>query len=178
LGLDKEQQIRILDEELGLKLNLCHLTLGLASELGELVNCTGTELKIRIDVPNLKEELGDIYWYLANYCNLRHITPPIDDLIIHLPSDRCFELLISAIGELVDITKKYIAYNRPIEKSKEMEAVYDIYSGLKLFESIYNLEGEEIRAINIRKLEVRYPEKFTQDLAINRNTDEERKTLE
>jgi hypothetical protein len=178
LGLDKDQVVRFLDEEVGYRLNLAHLTLGLASELGELVNCTGTELKIRVDIPNLKEELGDIYWYLANYCTLRDIVPPTDDLVIHIPSDRCFELLISSIGELVDITKKYIAYNRPIEKSKEMEAVYDIYSALSLFEHIYNINGDEIRAKNIHKLEVRYPEKFTETNALNRNLDAERKTLE
>lgn len=177
LGLDKEQTERILPEEFGEKLNLSHMVMGLASELGELVNCTGTELKLKVDLPNLKEELGDMYWYIGNYCNLRNITPP-DDLEIKLESFRCFDLLIHSVGELVDIVKKYVAYNRPIERSRELEIVYDIYASLELFETTYGLSGDEIRSKNIHKLLVRYPEKFTEERAINRNTDEERKTLE
>lgn len=159
-------------------LNLSHMALGLASELGELVNCTGTELKLNVDKPNLKEELGDLYWYIANYCNIQNIAPPIGELDNTLPEDRCFELLISSVGELVDIVKKYLAYDREIEKSRELEIIYDVYSALNLFEKVYGLDGDEIRKININKLQVRYPEKFTNELALNRDLGAERKTLE
>jgi hypothetical protein len=37
---------------------------------------------------------------------------------------------------------------------------------------------ESILEININKLKIRFPEKFTNDLAINRDLIEERKTLE
>ena len=70
------------------ELNLSHMALGLAGELGEIVNCTGTELKIKIDNTNLKEELGDIYWYLSNYCNLREVPiPDSNSLKIQLPTE-------------------------------------------------------------------------------------------
>lgn len=161
------------------KLNLTHMALGLAGELGEIVNCTGTELKLKVDKPNLKEELGDIYWYLSNYCTMREV--PIPDsqaLKIQLPTERCFELLISSISELVDLVKRFEAYNKEIDRSKEIETVYDIYCALYMFETAYDLDGAEVRAINIRKLEIRYPEKFSDALAINRNTEAERKALE
>lgn len=164
-------------ERLSLKLNLSHMILGLGDELGELVNCIGTELKHAPDLVNLKEEIGDMYWYLANYCNLREITP-VTEIVNFLESHRCIELLISSIGELTSGVKRFLAYDKDLDKVKEMEDVYNIYSALDLLEKIYGLDGDEIRQKNIDKLLKRFPEKFTNELAINRNTDEERKTLE
>jgi hypothetical protein len=37
---------------------------------------------------------------------------------------------------------------------------------------------KEVMDINIKKLEARYPEKFTEDKAINRDLEAERKILE
>jgi len=88
------------------------------------------------------------------------------------------ELLISSIADLNDLVKKFVAYNRPIEKSVELEAIYDIYSSLNLLEEVYKLNGAELRAANIEKLRVRYPHKFTEEAAINRDIDKERQTLE
>jgi hypothetical protein len=169
---------RVCSDEVGVKLNLAHMALGLASELGELVQCVGTELKAKIDLPNLKEELGDIYWYITNYCNIRNIAPPLGIEGNGLPEDECFELLITSVSDLVDIIKKYLAYNKEIDKASELEVAYNIFYALEMFEQVYQLNGDEIRKINITKLEVRYPEKFSDKLAINRNLEEERKTLE
>lgn len=164
-------------ERLSLKLNLSHMILGLGDELGEIVNCVGTELKRNPDIVNLKEEIGDSRWYLSNYCNLRDIAPPID-IVNHLESHRCIELIISSIGELTSIVKRFIAYDKDIDRQLEMEAVYNIFSGFDLLEKIYNLSGDEIRQKNIDKLFARYPEKFSNEQAINRDTDAERKVLE
>jgi len=46
LGLDKEQINRLIPVEIGHKLNLAHMALGLSTELGELVNCIGILLII------------------------------------------------------------------------------------------------------------------------------------
>lgn len=165
-------------KELSLKLNLSHMTLGVGSELGELVNCTGTELKVRIDHVNLKEELGDIYWYVSNYCYLRNISTPVGKIVNEIPEERCFELLLHSVGELLNIVKRFVAYNAEIIISKELEIIYDIYSALNLFESIYKLDGAEIRKLNINKLQKRYPQKFTDEAALNRDIQAERNILE
>lgn len=166
-----------LQDRLSLKLNLSHMILGLGDELGEIVNCIGTELKHAPDLVNLKEEIGDSKWYLHNYCNLRDIVPPTD-IVNFLESHRCIELLISSIGELTSIVKRFMAYDKDIDRDKEMEAVYNIFSAFDLLEKIYNLDGNEIRQKNIDKLFKRYPEKFSNEQAINRDTDAERKILE
>lgn len=180
LGKDKETQTQIIvSEEIGMKLNLSHMALGLAGELGEIVNCTGTELKLKIDTVNLAEELGDQYWYLSCYCYLRNVpVPDGDNLKLDIENDLCFELLISSISELVDLVKRFVAYNKEIDRAKELETVYNIYVALKLFESAYGLEGSSIREKNIHKLKVRYPAKYSDNLAVNRDTDAERKVLE
>lgn len=166
-------------EEHGLKFNLCHMVMGMASELGELVNCTGTQLKVKVDLPNLKEELGDIYWYLSNYCRIRELpVPDSSALQLNIDDDKCFDLLISSVSELTDLIKKYIAYNRPIDKAKELDTIYDIYCALKAFENIYSLSGDEVRLMNITKLDARYGAKFSEQAANNRNLDNERQVLE
>lgn len=169
LGLDTAQVERIFPEEAGLKLNLAHMVMGLGSELGELVNCIGTELKRKIDLVNLSEEIGDMYWYIANYCNLRNISPPENKTVDHLPDFMAMELLIVSVADLTDLVKKYVAYGKEIQRAQEMEAIYDVYSALNLLASVYNLNTDEVRQKNITKLRVRYPEKFTQEAAINRD---------
>lgn len=173
-------------DELGLKveiiaqkLNLSHMVEGLAGELGEIVNCTGTELKLKIDKVNLLEELGDLYWYTSCYCHLRNVpVPNANTLSVGLSNDMCFEHLICSISDLVDLVKRFTAYNKEVDRAKELQVVYDIYIALYLFEQAYELDGDKIRENNIAKLRKRYPEKYSDDLAINRNTDEERKALE
>lgn len=178
LGLDRETQTNsIVEQEVGDKLNLSHMIFGLNGEIGELVQCVGTQLKIRIDKVNLGEELGDIYWYISNYCHLRELPSP-EDVQTEIPNDMCLELLLISIADLTDIVKKYIAYGKPIERPKELEIVYNIYTALSLFENTYDLEGSIIRDKNIAKLMVRYPDKYSDSNALNRDTTKERKELE
>ncbi len=169
---------RVASDEIGVKLNLVHMALGLSGEIGELVQCVGTELKSKVDLPNLKEELGDLYWYLVNYCTLRDINPPKDVINNDLPQEECFELLIISVSDIVDITKKLLAYNKEIDRTNELEYIYNIYNGLDMFQKLYDLDGAEIRTKNIEKLQKRYPDRYSDFHAVNRNTDEERKTLE
>ena len=42
----------------------------------------------------------------------------------------------------------------------------------------YNLDFAKLLDNNIAKLKVRFPDKFTEEAALNRNLEEERKTLE
>lgn len=163
--------------EHGDQFNLDHMILGLNGEIGELVKCVGTELKLRVDKINLSEELGDIYWYISNYCNFRNLPIP-EDVETTLPNDMCLDLLIISIAELTDIVKKQLAYGRLIEKSKELEIIYNIYIALLLFEKTYEIQGTIVRDKNIAKLTVRYPDKYSDVAALNRNLTAERKTLE
>jgi len=159
------------------KLNYMHMATGLASEVGELVECVGTDLKFDVDKVNLGEEIGDLYWYLANYANMRNISMP-EELHVVIPEEQCLDFLIIKVGMLVDIIKKFAAYNREIDRVQETLIVCDVRLALLVMEQVYDLNGKEIRLRNIAKLARRYPKEFSDFLATHRDLVAERKELE
>jgi len=86
--------------------------------------------------------------------------------------------MATEVGELLDIWKKNIAYKKEIDWINVVEELGDITWYFSNFIRINNIDFEEILNINISKLRARYPEKFTEEKAINRNLDAERKILE
>jgi len=159
------------------KLNYMHMATGLASEVGELVECVGTDLRFDVDLANLGEEIGDLYWYLANYANMRNINLP-EELHVHIPEEQCLDFLIIKVGMLVDIVKKFAAYNKDIDRVQETLIVCDVRLALLAIEHTYDLNGKEIRLRNIAKLARRYPVEFSDFLATHRDLVAERKELE
>ena len=174
---DKRWDLIDIAKNMSDKLNYSHMALGLAGEIGELIECIGTDLKFNIDRINLGEELGDIYWYLANIANMWEVHIP-EDLQVDIPGVECLDFLIIKIGELVDHIKRFMAYNKAIDKEKGALLICDVRLALYVMEKTYDLNGGDIRARNIAKLIARFPDKFSDHLAINRDIDTERKTLE
>lgn len=86
--------------------------------------------------------------------------------------------LVTEAGELADVFKKNLAYNKNIDWVNVQEEIGDL---LWYVAGLCNINGfnlEKILQNNIDKLKSRYPEKFTSENAINRNLDKERKILE
>lgn len=81
-------------------------------------------------------------------------------------------------GELADAYKKMLAYNKPIDMVNVAEEIGDLMWYIANFLEMTGLDFDSILEKNIRKLEVRYPEKFSEEKAVNRNLEEERKVLE
>lgn len=86
--------------------------------------------------------------------------------------------MVTETGELADVFKKNMAYKKEIDWVNVKEEVGDLMWYIINFCSINGFDLEEIMETNIKKLETRYPEKFTEENAINRNLQEERKILE
>ena len=86
--------------------------------------------------------------------------------------------MTTEIGELMDIFKKQIAYDKAIDWVNVEEEIGDIMFYLASFCRILGLDLEKILQKNIGKLESRYPEKFTEYYANNRDLKTERKILE
>lgn len=99
-------------------------------------------------------------------------------------SDNILNLLHCAIGaatesgELLDAFKKSIYYNRELDMVNIGEEIADIMWYLSNLARLLNLDIEKLLDNNINKLKVRFPEKFTSELAFNRDLDKERKQLE
>lgn len=86
--------------------------------------------------------------------------------------------MVTEASEIADVFKKHIAYKKEIDYVNVKEEIGD---QMWYIANMCNINGWDLREIldtNIKKLESRYPEKFSEDKAINRNLEKERKILE
>lgn len=81
-------------------------------------------------------------------------------------------------GELCDVYKKYLFYNKPIDRTNVIEEMGDLLWYMALLADSVGTSLEECMIRNIAKLRARYPEKFTEKKAQERNLDAERTELE
>lgn len=148
------------------KLNLAHMALGWHSEYAEV--------KSAMDIINYGEELTDRIWYLSNYCTLRNLN--MQDIILDRYASRLS--LEEDLSNLSDLVKKYVAYGKEIDEQYELDLLKRIFYELLDLYRCNDLNFHNCLKNNINKLKVRFPEKFTEENAINRNLEEERKQLE
>lgn len=164
--------------DLGEKMNLAHMVLGIHSELSEWMDAEDNEDRV-----NIAEELIDQVWYIANYCTIRGYD--LNELFENTVNNDTFLSTNPQIvklewfsSNLQDIVKKYIVYNKPIDREKEiyylgglLVVIYNEFVG-------HNITFEEALDRNIAKLKARFPDKFTEEAALNRDLKKERQILE
>jgi len=80
-------------------------------------------------------------------------------------------------GELLDNVKKTTFYGKPLDVVNLKEELGDMFWYAALLCNYLDTSFEEVMSANIDKLKVRYPEKWTHDKAINRNTEAEMKAV-
>lgn len=144
-----------------LEKDLLHMRLGIITEVGEVLDIFKKELAYNkpIDKVNLGEEIADIAWYLVNEATFRGQE-------CHIPLR---EYNTNSLHNLIYLD---IALE---------EDNWDISTALGFLNKFcieHSLNFEECLYKNIEKLKVRYPDKFTEEAALNRNLDKERKVLE
>jgi NTP pyrophosphatase (non-canonical NTP hydrolase) len=86
--------------------------------------------------------------------------------------------MTTELGELTDCFKKQLAYNKPVDWINVKEELGDLMFYVGSFCRMHNLDLENIINTNVAKLESRYPHKFTEYHAQNRDLDKERTILE
>lgn len=86
--------------------------------------------------------------------------------------------LSTEAAEFTDALKKHIFYGKELDEVNLKEEIGDIlwYAAIAL--KALGTDFESVMQTNIDKLSVRYPEKFTEESAINRDLNKERATLE
>ena len=82
------------------------------------------------------------------------------------------------VAEIADAYKKHIAYKKPIDYVNIKEELGDAMWYIANLCNIHGWDLRDILATNIAKLEARYPEKFTEENALNRDLVIEREILE
>lgn len=81
-------------------------------------------------------------------------------------------------GELLDSFKKHIFYGKKLDLVNLKEELGDLMWYISNLAVLTDTSLADLMDANIEKLRIRFPEKFTQELAENRNLEEERKSLE
>lgn len=87
--------------------------------------------------------------------------------------------LCTEVGELQDQVKKHLFYGKELDLVNLREEAGDLFWYLAIFaDALGEANFTNMLQKNIAKLRARYPEKFTEDKANNRNLEGERKALE
>ena len=154
----------------GIKLDLAHMVLGMNTEIVELREAINNN-----DGVNIQEEISDFLWYFCNYQSFRGYS---EYNVSNEFSEVYVDILYDRVAELQDLIKKFVAYNKEINKDTELFLLSEIYQYILTIAYSYGVDIEEGLEKNIAKLKARYPEKFDENLAINRDLETERKILE
>jgi NTP pyrophosphatase (non-canonical NTP hydrolase) len=115
---------------------------------------------------------------------VRTEAPVTQEIIDRISQPEVIRLMHGAIGlatesgELLDMLKKHIFYGKPLDLTNAKEEVGDSmwYAGLVI--DVLKTTFDEVLTVNIAKLQARYPEKFTEHHATNRDLETERTILE
>lgn len=86
--------------------------------------------------------------------------------------------MVTEAGELMDAVKKALIYGKPLDFTNLKEENGDSFWYQALLARAAGFTWEECKERNIDKLRARYPEKFTEDRALNRDLAIERRMLE
>lgn len=157
------------------QMDCVHMIIGMFSELNELADALTND-----DEVNVQEEVGDFSWYLTNYANIRAISITHKKFI----GGYSYNSLVYEASKLSDIVKKFLVYGKEIDREAEAEQVQvlvDIVTHLYFKEETQKMvDIEKAWELNINKLhKIRYKNAtYSDQQAIERNTEEERKELE
>jgi len=157
---------------------LLHASLGICTEVGELVHNRVYLGSTELQKLNLIEELGDAFWYVAIASDVLNLDlNKIIETNISKVLPNNLDVLVIKSSELLDIFKKAIFYKKYLDERRIVMIVEDIVSALIELINEHNLNLDEILEKNINKLTARYPNKFDSNKAINRDLNAEHKTL-
>lgn len=81
-------------------------------------------------------------------------------------------------GELQDMMKKHLIYGKPFDAVNVVEECGDVLWYLALALTSVGSTMEECMERNIAKLKRRFPSRFTEEAALNRDLESEREALE
>lgn len=81
-------------------------------------------------------------------------------------------------SEISDAYKKHFAYGKELDLVNIKEEVGDIMWYISNLCNLHDWDLRDIMSTNIAKLQARYPEKFNQEQALNRDLNVERNILE
>lgn len=159
-----------------IKINLLHSAVGVATEVGEIAECLNNKLPSEIDSVNLAEECADVIWYLA--IPIRDFGIDIDKLNSLAPYKTSLAQLVVDASNFLDMLKKISFYNKLVDGFDVEHHVCTIYQHMITMAHEYTFDLELALSNNQDKLRARFPDKYDNEKALNRDLKTERKELE
>lgn len=156
--------------DLGSKaVNAAHVTLGIVGEFNEswkeLINYWNGRNNATKE--SVTDEYNDISWYTSELANLFGIELKTEKYTLDTISD--------SVGWLAENVKKYLAYNKEININDLQYHLNNVMSFVKY--AVEDIAGgytfEEGLERNINKLQKRFPEKFSAEMAMAKNDENE-----
>lgn len=140
------------------KVTTLHGIIGIQTESAELLEAV--QDKIHINIKNVREEIGDILWYISAVVRAENIEINIqqEEFLSIYPIVTRIQILA---GILVDVAKKGIFYGKEPDMNLVSETIKILIQLINKICSYYDWDIEEVMAENIKKLKKRYPEQFT-----------------
>jgi len=86
--------------------------------------------------------------------------------------------MATEIGEMLECLHRTVIEGKPLDTVNLMEEIGDSMWYMGLLCNVMGWDFESIQHKNIEKLKLRYPEKFTEKCAVERDVDAERQLLE
>ncbi len=86
--------------------------------------------------------------------------------------------LVTEAGEFMDGLKRSLIYGKPSDNENLLEEIGDILWYCSIALDALGTDFDTVMRMNIRKLRQRFPDKYSDDSALNRDLAEERKLLE
>lgn len=164
--------------------DLVHMNLGIITEVGEALDVIKKFLAYKkpMDLVNLGEEIADLCWYLSNRGDMFFVVDfeTIEASCSFKESEEEFKktgLQISSLEQAIYALITLIPESEDFRTTKEFVE----YPNLVILKSVaeyFELDFYQLLTNNIAKLEARYPEKFTEESALNRDLGRERIILE
>jgi len=152
---------------------LLHGVTGVITELEELLGWN--------DEVNKKEEVADVFWYIAlldRELELHLEVPKNQKSYSQVTNDTLIIQSFKTSSILLDFLKKKMFYNKSIDMNIFSNQTRNLFQSMCIFCYINDINIESILDTNIAKLKARYGDKFTSEMAINRNLEKERTILE
>lgn len=167
-------------------IRLLHGAIGLASELSEIREMAESD---DIDTVNLKEEMGDLCWYMGIMVDEMQVNPEVVFMGKQYTEregypnkkerlNESIDIMTKCIGTAIDFLKKAVMYGKPLNINEIEGQLQELSLEIEMSLNLYGMTSSQARERNIEKLRARYGEKFTEAAALERNLTAEREILE
>ena len=165
-------------------IRLLHASIGMQgdlAEVSEVLNPSVYAKLVDMDDTHLIEEIGDMLWYCAEAANAADLSLDYGQARYSWrgPTKAFFDLT-NVVGSTSYMIEKWLWYGQPFSAEAYRDNLGNILSVLYAFCHWIGVTPEGAMKRNIAKLRKRFPEKYSDEKALeaNRDREAERKILE